>query len=96
MNIGCNIKHNRKLKGLTQENLAKTLYVTTATIQNYENNRRQPKYETLENIASALGVSINDLMFSEEESISRRFFNHFPKNIFAIILSENEYEEISK
>lgn len=62
MNIGENIKRIRKEKGLTQKDLATSLNVSTITIQNYENNRREPKLETLNKIASILNVTINELI----------------------------------
>ncbi|AZV59033.1 helix-turn-helix domain-containing protein [Clostridium sp. AWRP] len=48
--------------GLTQKNLASKVGVTSVTIQNYENNRREPNLETLNKLAEALGVYVNDLI----------------------------------
>ncbi|MBM7834983.1 helix-turn-helix domain-containing protein [Clostridium sardiniense] len=62
MNIGENIKKIRKEKGLTQKDLATSLDVSTITIQNYENNRREPRLETLNKIASILECDLYELM----------------------------------
>lgn len=62
MNIGNNIKKFRNKKGLTQKELAKKINVTHITIQNYENNRREPKIETLDKIAVALDIPVTHLL----------------------------------
>lgn len=62
INLGKRIKEFRKIRGLTQKQLAEKLGVTTITIQNYENNRREPNIETLNKIADVLNVTINDLI----------------------------------
>lgn len=61
MDLGQNIQKYRKLKGITQKQLADHIGVTSTTIQNYENNRREPNVETLNKIAKVLGTTINDL-----------------------------------
>ena len=56
--IGKKIKVLRKARGLTQEQLADKLQVKRATISNYEVGRRSPHLKELENIANALGVTL--------------------------------------
>lgn len=49
---------------LTQEELAQKAGLTTRSIGFYEadvNNLRKAKYPTLENLAKALGVSVDDI-----------------------------------
>lgn len=73
INLGKRIKEFRKIRGLTQKQLAEKLGVTTITIQNYENNRREPNIETLKKIADALEVPMYDLITDNEiVEISRR------------------------
>ena len=67
MNLGENIKSNRLKKKLTQKKLAETIGVSTITIQNYENNRREPNIETLLLIAKALEVPVSELLNEECE-----------------------------
>jgi len=55
------IRMYRKKSGLTQNQLAEKTGLSIATIQGYEQNKYEPKIETLQKIAVALGVSINDL-----------------------------------
>ncbi len=60
--ISTNIKKYRKLKGLTQKELAEKCNCATGTIQQYELNKRQPRLEQLNSIANALDISIIDLL----------------------------------
>lgn len=61
MTLGEKIKRHRKAKKLTQKQLAELLGVATGTIQQYELNKRQPRLETLDEIAQVLGVDVWDL-----------------------------------
>lgn len=54
---GQRIKEARKKVGLTQKELADRIGVSTATIQQYELGKRQPKFEQMAAIADALGVT---------------------------------------
>lgn len=56
------LRRLRKAQGLTQEQLATTLYVTRQTISNWENDRAQPDYQMLSTIASVLNVSVSTLL----------------------------------
>ncbi len=64
MTIGDNIKYYRKIKGLTQEDLAKACDLKTITIRQYESGKRQPRPDRLEQIAKLLGISISELYHS--------------------------------
>jgi transcriptional regulator with XRE-family HTH domain len=57
--IGNKIKILRKVRGLTQTQLADKLEVGRATISNYEIGRRSPHLKELERIASVLGVGLD-------------------------------------
>lgn len=62
MTTGEKIKTIRKKRGLTQRELARKLGTTPQNLAQYENNKRNPKYWTLRNIAEALQVNINELL----------------------------------
>lgn len=62
MTVGENIKRIRKEKGLTQKTLGELCGINEANIRKYENGKQNPKIETVDKIASALGVHIADLM----------------------------------
>lgn len=60
--IGERIKAARKAKGLTQKALGEKLGISFQGIAQWENNLRNPKYETLEKIAEALNTTAFALM----------------------------------
>lgn len=62
MNYGENIKKIRKHRGLTQKQLGQKLGISQAAIGQFESNKANPKMETLQKIADALNVSVNDLI----------------------------------
>ena len=61
MTTGQRIKTARKKEGLTQKELGEKLGITYQTVAQWENDLRNPKRETLQRIAAALGVSAQDL-----------------------------------
>lgn len=61
MTIGENIKNIRKKANLSQKALAEKLGVSQQMIAQYEKGKRQPKIETIDKIATALGVRIVDI-----------------------------------
>lgn len=62
MTTGARIKAARKAAGMTQAELASRLGIPYQSIGQWENDLRNPKYESLQKIASALGVSVADLL----------------------------------
>ena len=56
MTIGQNIQLYRKKRGLSQKELAEKLHRSTGTIQQYELNKREPKFEIISEIADILGI----------------------------------------
>ena len=62
MRIGLRIKQCRKLKGLTQEDLAKASGISLMSIRRYESGERLASEKVLRCIANALGISFSDLV----------------------------------
>ncbi|APM41325.1 hypothetical protein BS101_18390 [Clostridium kluyveri] len=62
MSVGKNIKKYRKSKNLTQKQLAQKIGVIPVTITRYENNKREPNIDTLNEIAKALDVPVYELI----------------------------------
>lgn len=62
MSIGENIRNTRKLKGMTQKQLGELAGIAEPTIRRYELGMLNPKRETIQKIANALGVHMLDLM----------------------------------
>lgn len=62
MPFGTNIKNLRKVKGLTQQEMADKLDITQATYCQYEANAKAPNVYIAAEIAKILGVGIDELM----------------------------------
>lgn len=60
--IGEKIRQYRKIKGLTQEELAQKSDLSTMSIRRYESGDRIAPQKTLLKIAKALGVHLRDLV----------------------------------
>lgn len=65
-NVGERIRQQRKIKDLTQEELAKKVNLSTMSIRRYEGGDRIIPENTLQRIASALGVTVADLVVPDE------------------------------
>lgn len=59
--MGMRIQQIRKKSGLSQRQLGEKLGVSASMIGQWENDLRNPKYETLRRIAEALGTTIDYL-----------------------------------
>ncbi len=60
--LGVNIRRIREAKGMTQGDLCRKLEIDRAYMSNVENGNKNPTLATIEKIAKALGVSIDELM----------------------------------
>lgn len=60
--ISTNIKHLRKKRGVTQEQLAKVCNKRNTAIGNWEQGIREPNAVDLANLAMFFNVSIDDLI----------------------------------
>ncbi|MCI9365377.1 MAG: helix-turn-helix domain-containing protein [Clostridia bacterium] len=72
--IGEFISKNRKLKGLTQEQLGEKLGVSNKTISRWENGNYMPDLSLLKPLSEELGISLNELLSGEkieEENIAK-------------------------
>lgn len=61
MEFTANMKRYRKAQDIRQEELAETIGVSQATVQRWENGKREPSHADLEALAKALGVHVADL-----------------------------------
>ena len=62
MNIGDNMRNIRKQKSMTLQQLADILGCSQQNISQYESGKRTPKLKTIQKIADALDVNVNDLL----------------------------------
>ena len=79
----------RKKKGLTQEELAKELYVSRTAISKWESGRGYPSIDSLKEISKFFSVSIDDLLSSEElitaaQNENRENIKHLCRLLFGI------------
>ena len=56
------IEEARKAKGMTQEQLAKLLGITQGAVAQWENGLTHPSFQMLQKVASALGVTVDELI----------------------------------
>lgn len=70
------IKHVRKSKGITQEQIAITLGMVVQSYRRYENGHTPITLDLLERIAEALGVSMLDLL-AHETNINQQLNYYF-------------------
>lgn len=56
------IRNFRKIKGITQGELAKETNLSRNTIVNFETERRDPRVKDLKKIANALDVPVEQLL----------------------------------
>src|SRR5574344_400641 len=71
--IGKNIKAYRKLKGLTQEELAEKIGIEPPSMSNLERGKFTPSVETLQKLSDILGIKPYEFyVFDEEGDIEKR------------------------
>lgn len=67
--VGKNIKSFREQKNITQTELAEKLNVTRQAVSNWENEKTEPDIDTLQKIASALDVSVEELIYGRKREV---------------------------
>lgn len=85
MSIGEHIKEIRLSKGLTQKQLGELCGMSESMIRQYELGYRNPKRETIEKIADALGCQITDI----EESILVKRLSVFANRLHQLSLGHD-------
>lgn len=80
----------RKQKGLTQEELAQALFVSRTAVSKWESGRGYPNLESLKAIAGFFGVTVDELLSSEElltvaEKNSRQKEDHIRDLVFGLL-----------
>lgn len=66
-----NLKLQRQKKNLSQEDLGKLIGVSGVTIMRYEKGTRQPKLETIKELANALKIPVANLIDINSPIISK-------------------------
>ncbi len=80
-NVGKNISKLRRLKGLTQDELAEKLFVTRQTVSGWENGRTQPGLDILGELSDVLDCSPLDIIGTQRKPT---------RSLFVALIYENE------
>lgn len=80
----------RKSKGLTQEELAKDLFVSRTAISKWESGRGYPNIDSLKDIAKYFGVTVDDLLSKNQllavaEEDKKQLKKHFRDLVFGLL-----------
>lgn len=65
--FGANVRHHRKLKGLSQEQLALEAGMERSYVSDVERGTRNPSVQALGRLAAALGVEPHELLLLSAE-----------------------------
>ena len=63
--VGSRIKEYRKMKGITQKEMAERLQLNVSTYSNYENNHREPNMDTIKEISKILNIPVWKIIGAE-------------------------------
>lgn len=68
MALGENLQNLRRAAGLSQEDVAQSLFVTRQTVSKWENNQAEPGVGALKALAELYGVTLEQLTEGEEKA----------------------------
>lgn len=91
MTTGQLIKEARKKAGMTQKQLGEKLGIAYQTLAQWENDLRNPKYDTIRRIAAALDVEWTELVPEEEQG--QQVIDHIKEKLGTISGSTLTYEQ---
>jgi len=92
-----NIKYLRKSKGMTQQSLADALFLNRPVIGAYEENRAEPKLETLKKISELFQIPLEDLLSKNLESkthLDSKLEEKSPLKVLSITVDSENRENI--
>lgn len=90
MEFSVKLQELRRHKDLTQEQLAKQLYVSRTAISKWESGRGFPSIDSLKEISTYFDISIDDLLSSEEiltaaQEDSKQKIQHIQDWVFGLL-----------
>ncbi|MGM0634560.1 MAG: helix-turn-helix domain-containing protein [Bacteroidota bacterium] len=85
--IADKIKENRKIKGLTQEELAEKATINLRTIQRIENAESEPRGKTLKLISDVLEIDLNELVLDEKSIANRNLTTRIANGILILLIN---------
>ncbi|MGX6979391.1 helix-turn-helix domain-containing protein [Vagococcus elongatus] len=86
MNIGKIIKQKRTELKLTQEDLAKELFVSRQLISKWENEKSYPDLEQVVKLSDRFDLSLDALLKDDEDIVKELTFETAKKKIFKVLL----------
>ena len=92
--LGAQIAEQRRHRGLTQAELAEVADVASETISRLERGAAMPSLTRLNDIATALGTELRDLLPTAKPSAKHRALARF--NSLALDLSSDEIEALTR
>lgn len=81
MDVGARLQMIRKMKGLSQRELAKRVGVTNSTISMIEKNNVSPSVSSLKKVLSGIPISIGDFFTMEIENIETESVVYKPEDM---------------
>lgn len=85
--ISKNIKKQRTLNGMTQEDLAAQIHVTRQTVSSWETDRTQPDLEILQSLAQAFGIEVEELIYGKRKNTAEEKEKQLFGNTLVTVLS---------
>ncbi len=90
MELNQKLQELRKQRGLTQEELAESLYVSRTAISKWESGRGYPSIDSLKAIAKFFGVTVDELLSGSElltvaEEDRKQMKTHFRDLLFGLL-----------
>lgn len=84
----------RKERGLTQQEMAQKAGVGIAQLRRYEGGKSSPTLEVIKNISKTLGVTTDELIFDENESIAaNKIIDRQLLEQFEVVSEMNRHEK---
>lgn len=90
--IGRFIADLRKEKGMTQEQFAEVIGVSSKTVSRWENGRNMPDYSVLEDLTGELGITVNELIRGER-IVKDAIIQEYDKNLVSVL---KEYKRMKR
>ena len=79
--LGDNIKKYRKASSYTQKDLANLLKVKPTTVASWEQGRKKPLMDKVTKLTNIFGVSLTDLVGSDQENEVTDYFSQKPRMV---------------
>lgn len=95
LSIGEKIKQFRKERNITQKDLGNMIGTTQQMIAQYENGRRNPKFETIKKIAFALNVLVSEIVDDNWDLFSEKELNYASAKVESITVDGIKFTNLN-